>query len=156
MNIQKIGTTQSFAPAVILKRLSESVDEGQSLPSSGNNGTVDISVEGQEKLKTLREIMSRYDVRNISYNALKKLGRELFKSGLISGEDECHFTASPIIAGPGTDPIVFERALERPYDVIAFFEERVAYSRTDDPRNLARYEHLLALARDLESFQARG
>lgn len=85
-----------------------------------------ISTEGKA-----REIMSRNDVRNISYNELTRMSGELRDSGVITDEDWLNMTAPPtadfsaITGQPEPD-------FDQKIDYIDMYEKRVAYKEENN------------------------
>lgn len=56
----------------------------QNQPKVAASGTtLNLSVEGQSKAELEKEIGSKYDVRNMSYNEYFKMADELYEAGLI-------------------------------------------------------------------------
>lgn len=132
-----------------------------SVPATSFPETEDSSVlsgEGRSRLETAREIMSRYDLRNISYNGLKELGRELYSDGVITGEEMLDMTAPTFDSSslPGNSASDPRFSPDTPYNYLAMYEELLAFQKSNSPgdrKSIAWTERTLSLFRNFESMQ---
>ncbi len=128
----------------------------QTTPVTESSDRVVISGAGQSRLDAARDIMSRYDLRNISYNNLKQLGRELYGNGLISGEQMLDMTAPTFETGslPGNGSPAPRFSPDTPRDYLALYEGSLAFKKANlssDRNSIAWTERTLSLFRHFES-----
>jgi hypothetical protein len=124
---------------------------GKALPASDalNTDTVSISPSAQ-----IKGIMSKYDVRNMSYDEQKRMADELRGQGLIDDEDWLDLTMPPVDFSHITGQPKPDWDARR--DVIKNHENDLEFARQNggDERSIAFIEHMLSVYRMLESHQS--
>lgn len=121
-----------------------------------NATPVTISSNGRGVLATAQDVMSRYDLHNISYNNLVKLGRELYDNGLISGGEMLDMTAPAFDDSrlPGHSPS--DARPDVPRDFVGMYENLIAFMKNTKPvdtKSIAYLEHTLSLFRHFSALQ---
>jgi len=97
-----------------------------------------------------REIMSKYDVRSISFNDTKKMATELYQKGHLKEIEYMQLTKPPgdfseITGQPKPD-------LNEPHDLIKTYENKISFQRARgaEEKSIEYNEKMLSLLRKLE------
>jgi hypothetical protein len=112
-----------------------------------------LSQSGQSKLDTGKEIMAKYDVRNMSHNSLAVMSDELRGAGLMSDQEFLMMNRpnNNLSSLPGA-----KTNMDEAVDIIASFEGQLQTKRQlgVDPKFLAEDEKRIDTLRFFESLQS--
>jgi hypothetical protein len=116
-----------------------------------SNNTGNIAPGGA----TARQVMSRYDLRNITYTDLVKMAGELRDAGALKESDYLDF----IGPSPEFASIDGQRATDwnKAGDYVGMHEQRLSFMQAtrSEQRFIEFEKHILSLFRHFESLQAR-
>lgn len=118
--------------------------------------TVVISDQAKNRLASAKEIMSRYDLRNISHNSLVRMSRELLNNGVIDGNEYMNITKPSLDRDlPGNDQNDPRLGPDQPRDQIAYHENKVKLmqSRGIDEQSIRFSSSILSTFRNLAALQ---
>ena len=147
MNI--ISSTQmTIAPGAAIAATQER-KTGNPSPSFVEGSSVALSKEGK-----LLGIMSKYDVRNMSYNENVKMVDELRKYGLVSEEDYLDMTAPPVDFSHITGQA--KPDWNAPRDIVFDYEANLEFMKStgQEEKSIAFVEHLIGIYKQLDSFHS--
>lgn len=141
-------TRMTIAPGAAIAATQER-KTGKPSPSLVEGSSVALSKEGK-----LLGIMSKYDVRNMSYNENVKMADELRKHGLVSEEDYLDMTAPPVdfnrITGQARPD------WNAPRDIVSDYEANLEFMKStgQEEKSVAFIEHLLGIYKQLGAFHS--
>ena len=122
---------------------------GKAFPVSSAADTASISGEGK-----LRNIMSRYDVQNMSYNEQKQMSEELYKNGLVNDSDYIHMTKPPgdfsaITGQPKPDH-------NEKKNIVEYYENKLEFMKSisHEDKSIKFVENMLSVYKNLEQYQS--
>jgi len=120
--------------------------------------SVAISSNGKGVLAVAQDVMSRYDLHNISYNNLIKLGHELRDNGLISSEEMLDMTAPSFDDStlPGNSPSDARSSPDMQHDFVGMYENLLAFTKhtnAGDTKSIAWLERTVSLFQNFAALQ---
>lgn len=162
MNIGNILHSYQFGqgaasanPAALAAQSEQKTTTSEKILNSQSD-TVTISPEAQNKFSAARQIMSQYDVRNISHNSLVKMGRELYEQGVIDGNELMNLSKPTLDRElPGNANNNQTQGPDQAKDYIRFYENKIEFlqSHGSDASSVKFASQMLAKFRNLAALQ---
>lgn len=97
-----------------------------------------LSPLAQNKMDAAKDIMSKYDVRNMSFNSLEKMSSELRDAGLMTDQEWAMMNAPN--NNKSSLPDLVKTDMNKPVDIIATFEKEL-----EAKKRLGQDEELLVI-----------